>query len=483
MQLTKLLVGLDYTACGAPMDADISSPATDSRSVRPGGLFICLRGTVKDGHRYASEAILRGAAACICDTYLSGIPCILVKDTRRAAAVIWNNFYGNPGRSLRLVGITGTNGKTSTLTFLSRIFAAAGIQTGTIGTLGYQLGGRQISWEGAENPDVPAAMTTPDPRYLYGILDYMKQNGASTVVMEVSSHSLAQRKTAPLYFETGVFTNLSAEHLDFHKDMESYFQAKASLFDNCKTSVINGDDPYGRRIRGIHAGLYMAKNRRIRPEGVAYQLQYRGRSLPIRSRVAGAFTVYNTMLSAIAALEMGISAGDVIRGIAGVTGISGRMERIVGSADAGFDIYIDYAHTPEALRAALKGLRQMIPRGGRLTVIFGCGGDRDKSKRPIMGRLARELCDRVIVTSDNARTEDKNAIIQDILSGMQMRPADAVIPDRREAIIYAVETAMPGDTILLAGKGHENYETGPDGKKPFSERDIVFETVNRLKNG
>ncbi|MCI8610815.1 MAG: UDP-N-acetylmuramoyl-L-alanyl-D-glutamate--2,6-diaminopimelate ligase [Clostridiales bacterium] len=483
MQLTKLLIGLDYTACGAPMDADISFPATDSRSVRPGGLFICLRGTVKDGHRYAREAILRGAVACICDTYLSGIPCILVKDTRQAAAVIWNNFYGNPGRALRLVGITGTNGKTSTLTFLSEILAAAGMQTGTIGTLGYRLGGRQIFWEGAENPDIPASMTTPDPRYLYGMLDYMKQNGAQTVVMEVSSHSLAQRKTAPLYFDTGIFTNLSAEHLDYHKDMESYFQAKASLFDNCKTSIVNGDDPYGRRIRGIHVGLYMAKNRRIRPEGVAYQMQYRGRTLPIRSRVAGAFTVYNTMLSAIAALEMGISIGDVIRGIAGVTGISGRMERIVRSTDAGFDVYIDYAHTPEALRAALEGLRQMVPRGGRLTVIFGCGGDRDKSKRPIMGRLAGELCDRVIVTSDNARTEDKNAIIQDILAGMQTRPADAVIPDRREAIIYAVETAMPGDTILLAGKGHENYETGPDGKKPFSERDIVFETVNRLKNG
>lgn len=482
MQLTKLLIGLDYRVCGAPMDADISSPATDSRSVRPGGLFICLRGTTRDGHRYASEAVLRGAVACICDTYLSGMPCILVKDTRHAAAVIWNNFYDSPGRALRLVGITGTNGKTSTLSFMAGILSAAGIQTGTIGTLGYRLGGQQITWEGAENPDIPAAMTTPDPRYLYGMLAYMKQNGAQAVVMEVSSHSLSQRKTDPLYFETGIFTNLSAEHLDYHKDMESYFQAKASLFANCRMSIINGDDPYGRRIRGIHAGLYMAKNRRIRPEGVAYQLQYRGRSLPIRSRVAGAFTIYNTMLSAIAALEMGISAGDVIRGIAAVSGISGRMERIVRSADAGFDVYIDYAHTPDALRAALEGLRQAVPRSGRLTVVFGCGGDRDKGKRPIMGRLAEELSDRVIITSDNARTEDKNAIIQDILAGMRSQP-DTVIPDRREAIVYAIETAMPGDTILLAGKGHENYETGPEGKSPFSERDIVWETVKRLKKG
>ena len=188
------------------------------------------------------------------------------------------------------------------------------------------------------------------------------------------------------------------------------------------------------------------------------------------------------MLSAIAALEMGISAGDVIRGIAGVSGISGRMERIVRSADVGFDVYIDYAHTPDALRAALEGLRQAVPRSGRLTVVFGCGGDRDKGKRPVMGRLAEELSDRVIITSDNARTENKDAIIQDILGGMRTQP-DAVIPDRREAIIYAVETAMPGDAILLAGKGHENYETGPEGKSPFSERDIVFETVKRLKKG
>lgn len=483
MQLTKLLEGLDYTVCGAPMDRDISAPATDSRSVRPDGLFICLRGTKRDGHRYAGEAILRGAAACVCDTYISGIPCVLVEDTRHAAAMIWNNFYGSPGRSLRLVGITGTNGKTSTLSFLSSILSTAGIKTGTIGTLGYRLGGRQLYWEGAENPDVPAAMTTPDPRYLYGMLAYMKEHGAQTVVMEVSSHSLAQHKTDPLYFDVGIFTNLSAEHLDYHKDMEAYFQAKASLFDNCKTSVINGDDPYGRRIRGIHVGMYMAKNRRVRPEGVAYQLYYRGKAMPIRSRVAGTFTIYNTMLSAIAAIEMGIAPGDIIRGIANVTGICGRMERIVRAADAGFDVYIDYAHTPDALRAALEGLRQAVPRGGRLTVVFGCGGDRDRSKRPVMGSIAAELCDRVIVTSDNARTEDKNAIIQDILSGITLRPADTVIPDRREAIIYAVETAMPGEIVLLAGKGHENYETGPKGKQPFSERDIVSETVARLKKG
>lgn len=483
MQLTKLLEGLDYTACGVLLEQDITEPATDSRNVQQGGVFICLRGTKRDGHRYAGEAVLRGAAACVCDTYISGIPCILVEDTRHAAAVIWNNFYGNPGAALRLVGITGTNGKTSTLSFLSSILSAAGIQTGTIGTLGCRLAGKQIQCEGAENPDVPAAMTTPDPRYLYGVLAHMKENGAKAVVMEVSSHSLAQRKTDPLCFEVGIFTNLSAEHLDFHKDMESYFQAKASMFRNCEVSVINGDDPYGRRIPGIHAGLYMAKNRRIRPEGIAYQLRYKGNSLLIRSKVAGMFTVYNTMLSAIAAIEMGVPVSAVVKGIFDVSGICGRMERIVCTADAGFDVYIDYAHTPQALRAALEGLRQAVPGGGRLAVVFGCGGDRDKTKRPVMGGIAQELCDRVIVTSDNARTEDKNAIIEDILSGMSQSSATAVIPDRKEAIIYAIETAMPGDIILLAGKGHETYETGPNGKQPFSERDIVRDAVARLKKG
>ena len=483
MQLTKLLEGLEFTACGAPLDRDISCPATDSRSVGPDGLFICLRGTKRDGHRYAVEAVLRGAAACVCDTYLSGIPCILVKDTRHAAAVIWNNYYGNPGHALRLVGITGTNGKTSTLSFLASILSTAGVRTGTIGTLGYRLNGKQISWEGAENPDIPAAMTTPDPRYLYGMLAYMREHGAQTVVMETSSHSLAQHKTDPLCFDVGIFTNLSPEHLDYHKDMEAYFQAKASLFDKCKISVINGDDPYGRRIRGIHVGLYMAKNRRVRPEGVAYQLCYRGRTFPIRSRIAGTFTIYNTMFSAVAAIEMGAAPGDIIRGIANVAGICGRMERVVRAADVGFDVYIDYAHTPGALRAALEGLRQAVPRGGRLTVVFGCGGDRDPGKRPVMGAIASELCDRVIVTSDNARTENKNAIIQDILSGMELRPSDTVIPDRKEAIVYALETAMPGEIVLLAGKGHEDYETGPTGKQPFSEREIVSKTVAELKKG
>lgn len=483
MHLTKLLEGLNYTVCGALLDQEITEPATDSRYVQQGGIFICLRGTKRDGHRYAGEAVLRGAAACICDTYISGIPCILVEDTRHAAAVIWNNFYGNPGAALRLVGITGTNGKTSTLSFLSSILSAAGIQTGTIGTLGCRLAGKQIQCEGAENPDVPAAMTTPDPRYLYGVLAHMRENGARAVVMEVSSHSLSQRKTDPLHFEAGIFTNLSAEHLDFHKDMESYFQAKASMFRNCEVSVINGDDSYGRRIPGIHAGLYMAKNRRIRPEGIAYQLRYKGNSLLIRSRVAGMFTVYNTMFSAIAAVEMGIPASAVVKGIFDVSGICGRMERVVRAADAGFDVYIDYAHTPQALRAALDGLRQAVPGGGRLAVVFGCGGDRDKTKRPVMGNVAQELCDRVIVTSDNARTENKNAIIEDILSGMSQSSAVAVIPDRREAILYAIETAMPGDIILLAGKGHETYETGPNGMQPFSERDIVRDAVARLKKG
>lgn len=481
MHLAKLLEGLEYTSCGVSTEQDITMPATDSRSVEAGGLFICLRGTKRDGHRYAGEAVLRGAAACVCDTYLSGVPCILVKDTRHAAAVIWNNFYGNPGAALRLVGITGTNGKTSTLSFLSAILSYAGIRTGTIGTLGCRLAGCQIQCEGAENPDVPAAMTTPDPRYLYGVLAHMKEQGALAVVMEVSSHSLSQRKTDPLSFEMGIFTNLSAEHLDYHKDMEAYFQAKASMFCSCKTSVINGDDPYGRRIPGIHAGMHMAKNKRIRPEGVAYQLRYRGNILPIRSRVAGAFTIYNTMFSAIAAIEMGIAPGDIIRGIAGVSGICGRMEHIIYSADVGFDVYIDYAHTPDALRAALQGLRGAVPKGGRLIVLFGCGGDRDRSKRPVMGRLAQELCDCVIVTSDNARTENRDAIIQDILSGTTDPSAITVIPDRREAILYTVKTAMPGDIILLAGKGHENYETGPNGKLPFSERGIVREAVESLK--
>ena len=481
MQLSKLLEGLDYTLCGADPCAQITRPATDSRSVRPDGLFICIRGTSRDGHRFVQEALRRGAAACVCDTYLPGCPCILVGDTRYAAAVIWSNFYGGPGRRLRLVGITGTNGKTSTAAFLSSILSHAGIKTGTIGTLGYRLGEQTVRWKGAENPDVPASMTTPDPQYLYGMLGYMKKHGAEAVVMEVSSHALAQKKTGPLYFEAGIFTNLSPEHLDFHKDMESYFAAKASMFDRCKISVVNGDDPYGRRIRGIRAGLQMAENRNVSATGgISYRLCYRGEQLQIRSSVPGEFTVYNTMFSAIAALEMGIAPSSVEQGIAAVRGINGRMERIA-SSESGFAVYIDYAHTPDALRAALEGLRDAVPAGGRLTVVFGCGGDRDKSKRPVMGALAVALADRVIVTSDNPRTENRDAILRDILAGIGERSRVTVIPDREAAIVRALQTAARNEVILLAGKGHETYETGPDGKRPFSEREIVWRTLNEME--
>ena len=481
MQLSKLLEGLDYTLCGADPNARITRPATDARSVVPGGVFICIRGTARDGHSYAKEALRRGAEACVCDTYLSGCPCILVRDTRYAAAVIWSNFYGGPGRQLRLVGITGTNGKTSTAMFLSSILSHAGIETGTIGTLGYRLAEQEIRWKGAETLDIPASMTTPDPQYLYGMLGYMKKHGAKAVVMEVSSHALAQKKTGPLYFEAGIFTGLTPEHLDFHKDMESYFAAKASMFDRCKICVTNGDDAYGRRIRGIRAEMQMAEERQVSAAGgVAYRLRYGGETLQIHTALPGEFTIYNTMFSAIAALEMGIAPEAVEQGIAAVRGIRGRMERIA-AADSGFSVYIDYAHTPAALRAALEGLRDAVPAGGRLTVVFGCGGDRDKSKRPVMGALAVSLADRVIITSDNPRTENRDAILRDILAGIGDRSKVTVIPNREEAIVRALKTAAHNEVILLAGKGHETYETGPEGKRPFSEREIVFRTLDMLR--
>lgn len=479
MFLSELLEGLEYSTSGVEAeDTKISIPVTDSREAVKDCLFICLDGTRYSGESFAPEAVQRGAAACVAKSPIDGILTVCVADTRFAAAVIWNNYYSRPARDMRIFGITGTNGKTSTAVFLESILKADGRKTGIIGTLGCSSEGKVIECRGAEVSDIPAAMTTPDPKYLYGVLFEMRKMGVTDVVMEVSSHSLLQKKVAPLEFEVGIFTNLSPEHLDCHGDMETYFKVKSTLFCKCRKAVFNGDDEYGKRLCGRHVSASLAKD--VNTEnGCRYTLDIDKKSIPVHTSVRGAFTLYNTMLAAAAAIDAGVGDDAVTRGIAAVNNVCGRMERIVKSEEYGFDVFIDYAHTPRAIEAVLSGF---AGRRGRLVALFGCGGDRDREKRPLMGKAAVRFADRVIITSDNPRSEDTFAIIKDITDGLT--PEDmgrcTVIPLRRDAVRYAVKTAVTGDIIVLLGKGHETWETVKNTKAYFSERDIVAEALKGI---
>lgn len=480
MKLSILLEGVEHTLWKIDGDTEISLPVSDSREAVRNSLFICINGTHRRGTDYVKEAMRRGAAACVSESELpSDIPCVLVDNVRRATAFIWNNYYGRPADSLRLFGVTGTCGKTSTALFLKSILEASGRKTGLIGTLGCFAGDEKIETESSEVPDIAAAMTTPDPRYLYGALRRMRDSGCEDAVIEVSSHSVYQHKIDALSFFGGIFTNLSPEHLDLHGNMEEYFRVKKSFFDKCKLKVYNRDDPYCRRFYPTvyNFGLSDGENTVISAKKTEYLLNCGEEKIKIETGVTGSFTVYNTMAAATCAYAAGISPSHIKEGIYNVSSIPGRMERAVSPEDFGFGVYIDFAHTPVALKEALSGLSEMKP--SRLTVLFGCGGDRDREKRAPMGEIAAEYADRVIVTSDNCRNEDRNSIIDDILRGVPHRSGIAVIPERKEAIAYALESVIEGELILLAGKGQEEYEIIGDEKIPFSEKKIIAELLQR----
>lgn len=483
MLLYELLAGLEYRLFGIDADCDISRPFSDSRSTVFGGLFLCLRGSETDGHNYVDEVKRKGGKAAVADHYCEGIPCVLVEDTRYASAVIWNNYYKRPASGMRLYGITGTNGKTSTAAFLASCLEADGRVVGTLGTFGAAVGDEKSELSGTEKADTAASMTTPDPEYLYGALAYFREKGVTDAVLEVSSHSILQRKVDALQFDVGVFTNLSPEHLDFHKDMEEYFRVKASFVSRCTKRVVNCDDPYGgrfsQRIPSVCVSRSLMNDISVSNDRVGYSLKIQDCDVRIESGVGGEFSLYNTALAVCSAFVCGVRVEAIQKGIRKVRCICGRMEKVVGADKYGFELYIDYAHTPAALEGVLCQLRRSCP--GRLICVFGCGGERDRQKRPLMGRAAEYLADAVIVTSDNPRGEESLSVIKDIVKGMTGKNS-VVIPDRKEAVFAAVSMAQRGDTILLAGKGHEKYEIGPAGKRRFDERDVVKEAL-RLKYG
>ncbi len=496
MKLKLLCDGAGIVCPKQFLETEITGIASDSRRVTKGSIFVCLRGTQADGHDYIQAAIERGAVCILTDRYAEDVPhkgAILLRaaDTRRALSYLWNTWYGFPAKRLKLIGVTGTNGKTSVTHMLRAILEASLYKCGLIGTLGCEVAGKGID---SASDNALASMTTPDPEVLYRVLSEMAESGVEYVVMEVSSHALALGKIAPLQFEAAIFTNLTPEHLDFHHTMEHYADAKARLFEQARISVINGDSPYAAMLSEHAKGRcitcterdrdadYAAEDISLRQDGVSYRLRSLRTRLMLSCPLPGAFSVTNSMQAAICALELGCSPAVIKAVLGSLPPVKGRMERVRLGIDADFKVLIDYAHTPDAMEKSLRTARELVGRGGRLTVLFGCGGDRDRTKRAVMGRIASELADEVILTSDNSRSEEPEEIIAQIRAGMTEKEPIATVLDRREAIRWAVARAEKGDLLLLCGKGHEEYEIGKEGKRPFCECEIVQAAFLGRKN-
>lgn len=491
MKLKQLCDAVGINCPQRCYDCEIEDISTDSRKEMKGAMFVCLRGTQFDSHDYIQNAIDNGAVCILTD---NGHPIpkgttkavfLQCEDTRAALAHLWHAWYGFPCQSLKIIGVTGTNGKTSVAHMLRTILRSSWHTCGIIGTVGCETEKRII--ETATDAGL-SNLTTPDPRDLYRIFAQMRDEGIEYVVMEVSSHALSLKKLAPVTFEAAIFTNLTPEHLDFHKTMEAYAVAKASLFQKTKIGIFNADSAYCEKMlqeascqkitctaKGKNAD-YSADEVEIQSHnGVAYRLSSARTRLRIVCPIAGEFTVMNSMQAAICALELGCSPAAIKTALATMGGVKGRMERVRLGLEADFSVLIDYAHTPDALEKLLLTARGLVQKGGRTVVLFGCGGDRDHTKRAVMGEIAARLADHVIITSDNSRGEDPMQIICQIVAGIPPQKAYTVIPDRASAIRYAIENAKAGDLILLAGKGHEQYEIVGRERRPFCEGNLVKE--------
>ena len=467
-------------------DVEITGIATDSQKVEKGNLFLCLKGEKYDGHDFVKEALDRGAVSIVTEKKLGIEGEILVPDTHRAASSLFAAWYGNPQKDLTIVGVTGTNGKTSTVAILDAIYQTAGCKTATIGTLGVKING--ILEE--------CGNTTPLPEVLYKKLKQAKDHGVKRVFMEVSSHALMRHRTADISFDTAIYTNLTQDHLDYHKTMQEYARAKQMLFGQCKRGVFNYDDPYSyfaSQTSECESYGYGHKRgcdfRVIATDkndffGIDYRIRHSGGLLDIHSPLVGAFQIYNSLAAVSTALLDGVDVSVIKKALSEFGGVKGRLETIYNGM---FTVIIDYAHTPDALLSVLnvlKGYQSSVGAPRRLRVLFGCGGDRDRSKRPMMGHIATLLADDVVITSDNPRSEAKGDIIQDILAGTEYHQTATtvkVIEDRRKALQYAIDSARQGDILLVAGKGHEEYEIDCNGKHSFSERQILLESLQ--KNG
>ncbi len=482
MKMSDLLCGVKIIDFGNSADIEISGVTANSSKIDKNFAFVAVAGTKVDGHSFIADAAEKGAVCAIVEYIPENcpIPCVVVENTRLASSYIFSNAFKNPERSMKIVGVTGTNGKTSTVFMLEKIFSDAGYRTGLLGTV-------KNMWCGRVHE---AAMTTPVPEDLYEMLSQMRDDGVEYLFMEVSSHSLALGRVAPMKFEMGIYTNLTPEHLDFHTDMDDYGRTKEMLFENSKAGLFCADNEY--TLAASKKGLcesysfgidnecdFRAENADFSSvKGIKYTLSMPdGKALDIESSVAGKFSVYNTMGAVLCAHLLGVKDDIITKSIKDFSGVPGRIERLTPE-DMPFSVFSDYAHSPDALENILSTLINSKSSDQKLTVIFGCGGDRDRTKRPVMGKIATELADFAVITSDNSRSEDPMDIINEILSGVE-KDNFKVICARRDAIAYAVENAQDGEIILVAGKGHENYEITKDGKHPFDEKGEVLKAVEK----
>ena len=451
----------------------------DSRKIEPDSLFIAIKGFTSDGHSYLSEAEKRGAVAAVVEQKNEdiSIPQIVVKDSRKELARIAANFYGSELSKMRLVGITGTNGKTTTSFLIRAIMEAAGISSGLIGTIGYEVAGKHIkAWN-----------TTPESIDIFGMLSKMQQNGQKGCVLEISSHALSLNRIDFLNFDVAVFTNLTLDHLDFHKNFENYFNAKKKLFDHIRMGgrgVINIDDPYGKRIlkeikqdtitfsTSVEATV-QALDWKSTMEGLSLHITTSVGELSVNSPLIGKFNVENILAALSAGMAMNFDLKTIKEGIENVTRIPGRLETV--KIDHKKTVIIDYSHTPDALQKTLKVLREVTLN--TLWVVFGCGGDRDVSKRPIMGKIAEDYADHIVITSDNPRSESPQAIVDMIIQGISDSDNVHIELNRYDAIKYAIDHSEAGDTILIAGKGHEDYQEIKGKRYPFNDHEVVKELL------
>ena len=472
MKLSKLLCNVPTR--GAYQDMDIKGVAYDSRRVRPGFLFVAIRGYQTDGHKFIESAISAGAAAILAEEEVPcWVPVLVAEDTRKALALVSSVWFGEAHKRMRFIGVTGTNGKTTVTYLLKRILELSGRKCGLIGTNQNMIGDRIL----------PAERTTPESYELHELFSQMAEEGVEDVIMEVSSHSLALSRVHGILFEAGIFTNLTQDHLDFHGTMEAYLAEKAKLFGMSRYGIVNGDDPAAEKLTqsasaeilryGIRSECDLrATDVRMYARGVRFHVDCRGMGAEVKLGIPGEFSVYNALAAIGAALMLGVGMENVVNGLALSHTVKGRAE--VVPLPRPFTVMIDYAHTPDGLQNIISAVRGFAAK--RVITLFGCGGDRDKTKRPKMGKIAAELSDFCIVTSDNPRTEDPEAIIRDILAGMVGYEGKFdVVTDRREAIAHALSIAGEDDVVILAGKGHETYQIVGTEKRDFDEREILRE--------
>src|SRR5947209_12420156 len=485
MQLKTLLAATPVRQVIGPLDRPVENIAYDSRRVQRNTLFVALRGEKTDGHEFIGQAIAKGASVIVAEREEknSRVTCLVVENTRTARADFSATFYGHAERKLKLAGVTGTNGKTTTTFLIKHICEKAGLRCGLIGTVRYEIGERVL----------PAIRTTPESLDLQELLAQIANAGCRAAAMEVSSHALAQDRTRGLEWDVAVFTNLTQDHLDFHGTMESYFDSKAKLFTQLGNqqkkrkpiAVVNVNNRYGeqlltkidKRVAIVTYGMgaradFRASNYRVEFSGTSYQLDAGGKSYLVRVPLIGRFNVANSVAALAASNVLGINLRDAVLSLGKSPQVPGRLEIV--PAKRQFQVFVDYAHTPDALRNVLKTLRELEPH--RLIAVFGCGGDRDRQKRPMMGDIVDQYADYAIITSDNPRTEDPNAILAEIENGFRSSRYEKIV-DRTEAIGRAVALAQPRDMVLIAGKGHENYQEFADYTVPFDDIQVARRAI------